>query len=759
MNDRRHSTGKYRGIALSVLFCFVACLTAAGDTEPKKGKKLEEMNIEELLQVDFVSASLRHQKAVEAPSKVVVIGRDKIQARNYRYLADLLADLPGVRLSLFSASPDSGSSQLIARGISGNNKIVLMWNGQRLNHPDAQALHIHNNLYPLFGIDRVEVVYGPASALYGSDTISMTVNMITGEGAPPGKKARIEAGLDYGRFNEIMWYALYKNTNGPVKSDILINYFHTGGIDFSFDEEYYGRYPTAPGLGADFTAYDPELREPHYNPVESSLTGRLRFRLGGLALQAYYQRFQTQTQLGWSPILYEADKSSGHYIFEQMGFHLKHKYRITLSLTLESSIEHTHARLDPDSHWNRPNMEPFREYSSALVPRGKGTRTYKLNYGNRTKLEEKLNWDIISGRLNVILGASFTTADMMPKTANLDGALNYNDSFSSQIEDTRKFHVLTERNLGFFLQFQYRLSSRFSLTAGTRFDSHDRYGETLNPRLVLNYFDGDGGFYAKVMAGSGFLAPAAFYAYDTFLVPRHSVHVPNPELEPEESRTYEINLGKTFSNTMVELSLFYTHIDNLIVQKQEKSVEWLTDELGTYQFTTYHSINSGKTSIWGGTLEWMGKFSDHVMAQACYTYVSGETRDYGNGGEPYDLIHVPNHMGKVALDISPLKSGALNIYVSGVFMGEARYHPDNYRFPAVENGGESFTMPSYWLMNISAGYSVTRNLSLRFSLSNVFDKRYEMPIVGQETSNWTRVAYTPGLPRMFSVGLRWQSGD
>ena len=143
---------------------------------------LFDLSLDELMQMTTHTASLRTQPAPLAPSKVMVFDKRDIQQRNYRYLADLLADLPATRLSLYAASPDSGSSQLIVRGISGNNKLVLMWNGQRLNHPDAQPLHITPYLYPLSQIKQVEVVYGSASSLYGSDTVAMTINLIaTGE--------------------------------------------------------------------------------------------------------------------------------------------------------------------------------------------------------------------------------------------------------------------------------------------------------------------------------------------------------------------------------------------------------------------------------------------------------------------------------------------------------------------------------------------------------------------------------------------------
>ncbi len=707
------------------------------------------LSLKELLTIKVSTASLRNQYAFEAPSKIQVINKKVISERNYRYLSDVIKDLPAVRLSLYAASADSGSSEMIVRGIRGNNKIVLMWNGQRLNHPDSQSLHITPYLYPLSDIEQIEVIYGSASALYGSDTVSMTINMISSP-KHDYSKPNWHMGIDYGRYSEIKGYIQYSGNVGIINTEFLLDSYQTDGVDFSNFEQFYSRYPNESGLNASYTHFAKELRDPYYHPSEESITARLKLDVEDFSIQTYYQRFKTQTQIGWSPLTYEANDESGHYIFEQLGFFLSHKFKFSEGVFLKSMIDHTRNKLDPDSHWNRPNAEPFRVYSAELAPRGIGTRTYKLNYGNRTKIEEQLSWDGLEKKLHSVVGISLTTVDLMPKSANLDFPGSYNNSFSTAIGDIQKFHNLSETNIGLFMQSQYEYSNTLTFTVGGRFDKHNRYGTTFNPRLVINYHNKD--WFVKGIYGTSFLAPAAFFTFDTFLVPRDSQQVPNTNLKPEETTSIELNFGKYFDDVAVEMSLFVTKIENMIMQRQVKSIEQLSDDIGNYTFTTFHTINSGESNINGVTIEVKGLVNKNITPSASLTYITGNTQDETNNGKTYDLIHTPHYQAKFGIDSYWLDK-SLNIFVKAQYTGLANYHPENYRFPASENNGVQFEMDSFWVFGFGGKYKINDTINFNFGVTNAIDKEYEQPIVGQETSSWTRIASTPGIPRQYYLGL------
>ncbi len=734
------------------MICSTALLMSTTHANPKNETDLFSLSLEELFNIEITSASFRRQSVVKSPSKVRVMSKKHIKDRNYRYLADVIADLPAVRLSLYAASADSGSSEMIVRGIRGNNKVVLMWNGQRLNHPDAQPLHITPYLYPLDDIDQIEVIYGSASALYGSDTVSLTMNMISSPSSET-KHTNWTISLDAGRYNEKKGTIKYTGNFDNFSAELLLNKYETDGIDFSDFEQFYSRYPNEAGINASYTFFPKEQRADYYHPSEESITAKLRLEAGELALQTYFQRFQTQTQIGWSPLTYEANGDSGQYIFKQLGFYLTHKLKLNNGVILESLVDHTRNQLNPYSHWNRPNMAPFRIYSSALEPRGVGTRTYKLNYANRTKIEERINWQQLNNKLHSVIGLSLTTVDMLPKTGNLDFPASYDDSISNQVDDRLKFHNLAENNLGIFAQTQYDYSKKLTFTLGGRYDKHNRYGNTFNPRLVVNYFNNQTNWFIKGIAGTSYLAPAAFFTFDTFFIPRSAQQVPNTELKPEETTDLELNLGKNFKKFAIEASLFKTKVDNLIMQRQIKSIEQLTDEQGEYTFTTTHTINSGKTDIYGFNLELESQLTDNISPSLSYSFVTGQTTDKTNNEQSYDLIHTPRNQLKFTLD-SKWFNSALALNFDAKFTDKAKYHPDNYRFPALDNNGTQFEMSSFWIFDFGGSYQFTDNISMHFNITNLTDKKYDQPIVGQETSSWTRIAATPGTPRQFYIGLK-----
>ena len=741
----------FHDYALKSALLFGIVLFMPNQAMSQQQEDLFSLSLEDLLSIEISTASLRNQPSMNAPSKVIVISRTTINDRNYRYLADVIKDLPAVRLSLYAASADSGGSEMIVRGIRGNNKVVLMWNGQRLNHPDSQPLHLTPYLYPLSDIQQIEIIYGSTSALYGSDTVSMTINMISSNANDLGDNWW-SASIDSGNNSEMKGYVHYAGKLGKAQVAFLIDSYKTGGIDFSGFDQFYSRYPDGPGVNASYTYFPKSERLDFYNPSEASLLLRGRLELDEFDIQAYFQRFQTQTQIGWSPIIYEADGASGEYIFKQLGFFLNHKLHWTDRVTLESLLDHTRNQLDPNSHWSRPNTAPFLVYSNTLEPRGTGTKTYKLNFGNRTKIEERIHYQNKDDTLHGVIGLSFSSVDMMPKSANLDRPGSYDNSFSSVVGDVQKFHNLSETNLGIYVQAQYDYSKALSFTAGARMDEHSRYGSTINPRVVVNYVNQSGNWFAKAILGSSHLAPAAFFTFDTFLVPRDSQQVPNTDLEPEKTTSVELNFGKSNDWLTIEMSMFYTQIKNLIMQRQVKSIELLEDEEGPYDFTTFHTINSGKTTISGASLEFKGQLADHLLTYASITRITGETADLTNDGLSYDLIHTPANQAKLGLGSYWLDS-RLNLYIEAQFTGKAKYHPDNYRLPASDNHGKQFEMDDFWLFGAGGRYQITPNLSLRFDIQNVTDTAYEQPIVGQETSSWTRISSTPGLPRQYYIGL------
>jgi len=143
-----------------------------------------EISLEELLKMEIPTveaASKYKQKITEAPASVTIIGADEVKKYGYRTLADILRSAPGLYVSY-----DRNYSFLGVRGFSlgdYNNRVLLLIDGHRLNNSLSDSAFIGSE-FPLDVdlIERVEIIRGPGSSLYGNNAFFGVINVITRKG-------------------------------------------------------------------------------------------------------------------------------------------------------------------------------------------------------------------------------------------------------------------------------------------------------------------------------------------------------------------------------------------------------------------------------------------------------------------------------------------------------------------------------------------------------------------------------------------------
>ena len=106
----------------------------------------------------------------------MVFTRDQIRERRYKNLADLLEDLPGVDFQRGTKS--SNYNNFAFQGYVGNNKLLVMLDGVRIDNPVGGKIPVAEN-FALYHAKQVEVLYGSAAALYGADASAGVINIIT----------------------------------------------------------------------------------------------------------------------------------------------------------------------------------------------------------------------------------------------------------------------------------------------------------------------------------------------------------------------------------------------------------------------------------------------------------------------------------------------------------------------------------------------------------------------------------------------------
>lgn len=183
---RRHG-GRLLFRAVWLGFALIAAVPAT--LAQKKPAPLEELSLEQLMRVPIVeTASGLLESFASVPAAVTVLTREQIEARGDRDLAELLREVPGLTVSRTGSSGKATS--LFTRG--GNSTHTLMlWNGIKLNNPYFSGYDWGQ--FPVAGIEKIEVVRGPFSSLYGSDAMTGVVNVLT-TSAPAGFWLDAQAG-------------------------------------------------------------------------------------------------------------------------------------------------------------------------------------------------------------------------------------------------------------------------------------------------------------------------------------------------------------------------------------------------------------------------------------------------------------------------------------------------------------------------------------------------------------------------------------
>ncbi|MGB0863355.1 MAG: TonB-dependent receptor, partial [Saprospiraceae bacterium] len=152
-------------------------------------KKTAVVRAEQVSVVDFnlsfntggvtSSATLFEQSTLDAPATVYVFSQSEIRNNGYQNIQELLEDVPEVeiqRKSMIEFKDNIGF-----RGITGNEKFIIFQNGVRISAATGDPHTVHTN-YPLNNVKRVEILVGPASAVYGADAFSGLINIITENG-------------------------------------------------------------------------------------------------------------------------------------------------------------------------------------------------------------------------------------------------------------------------------------------------------------------------------------------------------------------------------------------------------------------------------------------------------------------------------------------------------------------------------------------------------------------------------------------------
>ena len=560
--QERHGKAAWamRLLPLWSLFFFLlwgSFLANAAAKNPKTD--LTEMGIEDLMKVEIATvkgASGYEQDVTVAPSSVTIITADHISKYGYRTLADILRSARS-----FFVSYDRNYAYLGVRGFSRptdyNTRVLLLIDGHRINDNIYDTAPIGTeSILDVDLIDRVEIIRGPGSSLYGSNAFFGVISVIT-------KKGRDIKGIQGSA--EVGGYKTYKGrlTYG--------NQF-ANGAEFLLSGTGYGSK-------GDENLFYPEYAAPETNngfaqnrDWDRSYSLFSTFSYEGFTLQGAYINRDKAIPTG----SYGADfNAPGNQTTDAHGY-IDARYQ-------RSFANHTQAqaRLFYDSFYYRGDYiySSVTDRDQAWGKWGGGEVNFVTTYVNKNK----------------IAGGIFFQNNFQQDQSN------YDDSpYALRMNDQRNSNVWA-----LYLQDEISLLKNLTLNLGVRHDHYSTFGGTTNPRTALIYAPLEKTFL-KLIYGTAFRPPNV---YENFYNDSGISQKGNAALQPETIQTYEFvleqYLGKNLRGTA---SLYYYKIRNLIEQK--------SDPADGMVFFDNHGTVEGK----GVEFELAGKWENGVEGRVSYAY-------------------------------------------------------------------------------------------------------------------------------------------
>jgi outer membrane cobalamin receptor len=706
-------------------------------------RDLGRATLEDLLNIRITTVSLTPESLADAPGRVQVVTAAQIRRRGYRSLADLLKDLPDFKVDL-AGNPDY-PIELTVQGTRGASRVVLLLDGIRISSPTNEPLPILAN-YPVHSARQIEIMYGPASALYGADAFSAVINIIS-------KDATQAAGLSvstsvgqFGLFNQTLSYGTHFGANASLVLSAQFVYDHQPDLSKYYPDAFGGmqaqRAGVFPTIFGPMTPNRP-ISSTYDIPLSAHSTQGL-FKSGGLRLSFFENQSKVSTTSAYTPDngIYDPAAFNLNRLFVGAASYTKAVGRATSTSTLTFS-RHV---LDPQSGYLNvySNME----------------RSYKYAYGSMMKAEEQVSWKPAPA-VTLTTGGTFERFFSIPQGADLNAPVQSQDQ-PGTILDTNipdDFFKVRYSNTGGYGQMQYAMNPAFGLTLGARADYNTRYGATFNPRLGL-VAQSAGGTTWKLLYGSAFLAPSpyqtyshygSFYSMDGGKTFASSYwHLGNPGLQPQHKKTVEtVLLQPLGSHFELSASAFYSSLTNLIKESDADR-----SYAGTYQGWPVAYIdfpwNEGEARVYGTTL---GVGSLHTFgldgrleAHAALAWNDGWVREEAASSATLPIGGMAPLQLRVGADLDWQRwSVAPRLAIVGTQRLLAT--------TAVGNAFERQALAGYATVDVNLRRrNVFKRVDIFVTLENALDRRYRT-INARAYTNPEELIGAPQNPRRISAGF------
>ncbi|USD43286.1 TonB-dependent receptor [Vibrio sp. SCSIO 43135] len=619
-----------------------------------------------------VTATRTEMELKNAPASMSVISAEEIENNPGITLADIVANATSVE-SDYDATR-AGRQMISIRGMDSKYTLIMV-NGRRMSSASAivRGNDFDLSAIPMNSIERVEIIRGPMSALYGSDGMGGTINIIT---KAPENDWSSQLSLDNSTPNDGnggQEYNIGLTTSGALIDDTLFARFSLSQTSRNAWQPYTGTKVSGSNEfdRSDITALEERDSIAMFGTLSWHMTSDQTLDL----------------DLGYSDDQRDTAAESG-----------------TTVLYSDARVKRNSQALTHSGFW------------------GWGDTQVRYSRENVENIEAANDGSDSIEELTQIIEASATTyiGDSHTVTFGLDYQ-------TSQL--TNPEHIVGNKAEAYqgavFVQDQWEMTDTLTATIGGRLDKHEHYGEEFSPRVYLVHQTTEQ-LVLKGGVGKAFKAPTMTQNHPDFSMNSckgNCYIVGNEDLEAETSINYELSALYSARNWSFEGALFRNEIENLIEQTDiyceegswSSGVMSCIDEDGNLidrdisdPYKSYQNVS--KAVIQGLEMSGNVQLSDNWGLSGNYTYLDTEDKSTGE-----ELDGRYKHSAFMRLNWYPTSS--LNTFVSTRYRGDRRID-------------SQLEQDAYTTFDFGTVYNVNDSLRLRAGITNVTDER-----VSQELEN------------------------
>ena len=734
-----------------------------GGTSVFAEEALQEYTLDQMV----VTATRTEKKIIDVPASVEVVTAKDIEKSGAVYVDDALKKVAGIAVS---RTGGIGNSKPVVsmRGVKSGSDVLVLVDGQPMDN--AYSGVVNWNDIPVESIEKIEIVKGPSSAIYGSNAMAGVINITTKD----SEKLHAKTSLTYGtnhtwikkvnlgdKVGKFSYDLYYQGTDSHTYSD----WAKAGETTRKEDPKSTNRakannYPLTPTSSGGKQAVVGKKGNKIWD--EDTYKGKFTYKFDdSKSLSLGYIKTKNEYSYDYSSA--ERWLGKGYYDIKN-GNTIGGKYFNVSDTTFTGAPGGVDEKIYTIGYTDKEN---------GLRINAGLTDNTSWNGGYYCGLSTKYSYTTYNSK-RYTLGVT-KEAQLSDNDAAVFGIQYQHDTIDKVKFNTK--NVLDQSALGkadtygVFFQNEHKFNDKLSAIAALRYDTWhvkdgyvydqnsgikespaSRSDSSVSPKLALNYkFDDTQSAY--LAWGQAFSAPGLYDMFSGTIngktkgtpASEKSIVIPNPNLKPQIITTTEAGYKKSFNDkTILQMAVFHNKIKNINYQGAtgnpdhhiKDDDQYDGQEAGTSPYIEKQLTSEGEGKTIGFEIGVTHQFDDKLSAYVNATIQNPVITKGASEKENDKIVRMtPKRLFNIGID-----------YVDNKFSAELAGNYYSKKFGQADNSDTITGVPGAYdpvfLMNFTSKYSFDKHHGLEFSVFNLFDREYNNSSLGQGRNFLLTYSYT-----------------